>query len=126
MADFYVDHDVAVQLGRELRALDHSATTARDLGQERATDGEQLLTAATRSWILVSHNKKDFRLLHNAWLTWRGAWSVRMEHAGVLVIPYAPAEQSAQRVHEFTLGGGGRIPNEMYEFTTQSGWTPWP
>ena len=125
MADFYLDHDVAVRVALELRALGHHATTARDLGQEQAHDADQLLTAATRDWMLVSHNRKDSRLLHHAWLTWRQAWRAQMDHTGVLVIPQAQPEDSARRLHEFTVTHSLPISNEMYEYTS-AGWRPSP
>ena len=60
---------------------------ASDLGMERATDDEQLLVAANLNRILVTCDRKDFILLHDAWHRWSAAWNVVAHHAGILVIP---------------------------------------
>lgn len=37
---------------------------------ERASDDAHLSLAARSGWILVTHNAKDFILLHAAWRRW--------------------------------------------------------
>jgi predicted nuclease of predicted toxin-antitoxin system len=66
VASFYIDHDVNVRVAQHLHALGHAARTARDLQLERAQDDQQLLVAAQNGWTLVTHNRKDFILLHRA------------------------------------------------------------
>lgn len=66
MASLYLDHDVAVRLVPSLAARGHSVRHARDEGQARAGDEAILLYAARQGWILVTHNRADFRLLHAA------------------------------------------------------------
>ncbi len=84
MAEFYLDHNVARELAEHLCHAGHAARTARDLGTERASDDAHLSLAARSGWILVTHNAKDFVLLHAAWHRWsqegegkrvtRGSW----------------------------------------------------
>ena len=73
LADFYLNHNVSRELGGWLRLSGHTARTAADIGQDQATDDEHLLTAQQQNWILITHNWKDFRLLHDAWRRWFGA-----------------------------------------------------
>ena len=87
MSSFYLDHDVSRHLATALRASSHSVVTTFELGAERQPDGEQLLIAATNRWILLTHNRADFELLHDAWLRWSAAWDITPTHAGILVLP---------------------------------------
>ena len=96
MASFYTDHDVALQVALLLRQIGHTAITARDLGLERAGDDEHLLTAAQRGWILVTHNRQHFLLLHDAWRRWLRVFGVSTVHAGILHTPaWIPEPNSA-------------------------------
>ena len=76
MADFYLDNDVSLRLAPLLRSVGHRVTTTRELGLSAASDDAQLLTAARNGWILITHNRRDFMMLHDAWRTWpRVAWA---------------------------------------------------
>lgn len=48
-------------------------------------DDHQLLYAAERGWIILTHNRADF-LLHSAWHLRARAWDVEPEHAGIMVL----------------------------------------
>lgn len=37
---------------------------------ERACDATQVLHAVRNHWILTTHNREHFRMLHEAWVTW--------------------------------------------------------
>ena len=90
MARLYLDSDVSVRLAPLLQAAGHDAVTAANQGRRRATDEEQLLAAAQQGRILVTHNRKDFVLLHAAWQRWPTAWGVSAPaHAGILVLDQA-------------------------------------
>lgn len=127
LAAFYLDHAVAREVAVLLRAAGHGASTAREFRSERATDDEQLLIAAERGQIFITHNESDFILLHDAWQRWRAAWSVRREHSGILIVPqgrkygidWAPA-QIAQEVLR-CLQDGGPLANRLYRYK-QTGW----
>jgi hypothetical protein len=102
LAAFYLDHDVSFQVAGALRRLPaHSVITTRDMGMESAKDPDQLLLAAERRWVLVSHNRKDFRLLHRAWHLWTTHWRVPATHAGILIIPHDDFNASARRLDDF-------------------------
>ena len=87
MADFYLDHNVAVELGDLLRRLGHTVRTAAELGLAAAADDEHLLLASQQGWIFVTNNKKDFTLLHGAWKRWATAWGVTAQQFGILTMP---------------------------------------
>lgn len=70
MASFDTDHNVALRVSRLLITRGHHATTARELGLERAGDEEPRLIAPRCEAILVTHNEKDVLLLHDAWRRW--------------------------------------------------------
>jgi predicted nuclease of predicted toxin-antitoxin system len=73
VAAFFLDHNVSLRVAEFLRQRGHTARTAREMRLEGVGDEEILLTAATREWTVVTHNTKDFRLLHDAWHRWSGA-----------------------------------------------------
>jgi hypothetical protein len=122
VADFYLDHDVSIHVAPELRALGHLVVTSRARGQESAPDPQQLLTATDNGWILVSHNRKDFELLDDAWHIWAARWAITESHAGILILPHGPAAQSAQLVDEFVRAHSVPLAGETYKYRLPSGW----
>jgi hypothetical protein len=87
LANFYIDSNVALEVADRLRVASHTAVTARDLRREGNSDDEHLLLASQQGQIFVTHNERDFILLHDAWKRWSVAWGVAEKHAGVLVVP---------------------------------------
>jgi Domain of unknown function (DUF5615) len=124
MADCYLDHDIAVEVAGLLRMSSHTVATSRDVRLGRATDDEQLLFAAQRRSILVSHNREDFVLLHDAWRRWTSAWGVTQTHAGILIVPQPPTVTNAQiaQALDAFLAGGPSLTNELYRWRPASGW----
>jgi hypothetical protein len=77
------------------------------------SDAQILLRAAEERQTLVTHNSKDFRALHEAWVTWRQRWAWEVEqttgspvnlsrHAGILITPHLPGHHLASILEEFT------------------------
>jgi len=87
---FYLDEDVALALTGMLQELGHAATHTHAEAMDRSRDYQQLLHAATRTWVLVTHNARDFRLLHGAWRTWSHEWGVPHRHGGILIVEQLP------------------------------------
>src|SRR5262249_44373317 len=98
VAAFYIDHDVSTHVVHHLETMGHEARTSRALANESAADYQQLLTSTELGLILVTHNLKDFRLLHGAWLSWSTAWRLPQSHGGIVVLPHGPAMDSAERL----------------------------
>jgi hypothetical protein len=83
---FYLDENFPVEVASHLRQHGHIATTAIEESRQGVSDPFQLLYAAERGWALVTHNRDDFRMLHEAWLLWSRRWGVQERHAGILVL----------------------------------------
>lgn len=127
MADLLLDQNVSRAYVSSLARRGHDARIARDERLDRADDGAILLYGAEHGWIVVTHNRDDFWLLHRAWHRWAAAWSVTPapRHAGILVLPqrqHLPYEQLTARIAEF-LANRPDCSNEFYEWTVLRGWT---
>ena len=102
MATFYLDSDVGQELAALLEAQGEDVTTATREGLRSATDDEHLLRASEQRRIIVTHNRNDFELLHQAWLRWSSAWGVERYHGGSLVIPQPRALPVVRTAHDLT------------------------
>jgi hypothetical protein len=102
VADFYLDEDVPNLLVSLLAGLGHPALSTRRAGNARAWDDEQLLFTSREERIFVTHNYRDYELLHSAWLRWSVAWGVAQQHPGILVIPQPPELSPLQAAHELS------------------------
>ena len=122
MANLYTDQNVSAQIVPLLQARGHQIVAARQLGLERAGDERHLLTAARNDWILITNDRDDFRLLHDAWLLWSADWQVARTHAGILIgIQEWPAMRAADKIDTFLLRNP-RLVNRLYEFRTGRDW----
>ena len=122
MADLYLDSDVTRHLAGALSAGGHPTRSARDEGKEDARDYEQLWHAAQRGWTIITHNKRDFRLLHGAWQTWSAGWGITDPHSGILIMEQAPMEVLAAALLPF-LATDIHLSNLLHEWTYARGWT---
>jgi len=124
VARFYIDNCLSPRIARELRQRQHWAVATRSRQMGRAGDEEQLLIATQNSEILVTSNRKDFFLLHDAWLRWSRAWSTvpLPQHPGILVIPQAwPPDVAAHELDHFVTRGV-LLANGLYWFRLNVGW----
>lgn len=125
MAAFYLDNDVSDDLVGLLRAKKHDVLHTRPFGQARATDDRQLLTAFRLGRILVTHNARDFILVHHAWLLWPPALGVGWpRHFGVLIVPQPPdlsTHQVAEAIDRF-VRAQRPLADELYRLTVPGGW----
>jgi hypothetical protein len=127
VAAVYSDYDVAYDTALTLRSFGHHVVTTRDMGQDEATDDRQLLTAATNGWVLVTHNRDDFVLLHRAWHSWTAAWSILVAHSGILVLPQQRwnAVEQAEVLDRF-LRSHESLLNEAYVCDRTERWLAIP
>jgi hypothetical protein len=126
MARFYLDHCFPQLATGELASKGHDAVTSRERGRSRARDDDQLLYAAIERRILLTHNWKDFRLLHDAWRRWMRHFSMLHAHAGILVLPQGWSyEQYGDEIHSY-VGSTGYIANELHRYDVQHGWVVQP
>jgi len=83
-----------------------------------------LVEAARESRIVITHNAKDFVLLHDVWRIWGTLWGIPDRHGGILIVPhkhYLPAADIAGEVSAF-LAAGLPIANELYVWQRAGGW----
>ena len=129
MAAVYIDHDVSAQIATLLRNEGHDVLTTREWRLTRASDDEQLLFASQQRRGLITHNARDFVLLHNAWRRWSAAWQVTAIHAGILVIPQWPRllpADAARELHHFLVSRSA-LANELHQWRTSArGWLQYP
>lgn len=93
MTRLYLDHNVSLHLVASLEEIGHDVATARDYELARLPDDAQLLTTIREERVFVTHNRADFLLLHEAWLTWPPAFGLAFPpHPGILVLDLAPYE----------------------------------
>lgn len=89
-----------------LRALGLDVLTTRVAGNKGQSDPQQLAFAAREDRVLVTSNRDDFELLHEAWITCAREWSITGQaiHAGIMLVPNgneAGPEKLAQIINEF-------------------------
>ena len=129
MAAFSLDENVAVAIAPALRGLGHVATTAEEERRLGASDSIQLLHAADRRWTLITHNRRDYRLLHDAWLLWTNAWNVDRDQSGIIVIEQRlaqPASEITDVIHTFVRDLPTPIGNALYDRRLGVGWVRFP
>jgi hypothetical protein len=118
VAQFYLDQDVDLRLGALLARHGHPTQSTRDHFATRRSDDQQLLFAAQRGWTLITHNGKDFELLHYAWCRWAPALGMQPfpPHAGILVIPQKARQSTEDTVERILslLAQGGSLANMLY------------
>jgi Domain of unknown function (DUF5615) len=126
VAEFYFDHNISVEIAELLRLSGHVAVTADELGLSRATDDVHLLVAADRGAILVTHNRKDFELLHDAWRRWSAAWGVAPVHGGILILAQLNptwVPRMAQAIASF-IESNPALATALYTWHPVRGWQP--
>jgi hypothetical protein len=86
-----------------------------------------LMAAAQRNRILVSHNWKDFRLLHLTWQHWASEWHVAQQHAGILIVPQSlwTPDQMAQELVAF-VSSPQPLMNTLHRWRQGLGWVSFP
>jgi hypothetical protein len=118
MARFHVDANVAIPFADLLSAQGHDVATARQLSLANAPDDKHLLDAAQANRVVITHNEKDFILLHGAWRRWSAAWGIAAitQHAGILVLPVESRTRSRGQVTaiERLVADRGSLVNELH------------
>lgn len=75
----YFDEDVSASIVDNLRQRGFDGTSARDAGRLQLDDASQLALAAVEGRALVTHNRLDFKRLHQSYLV------EGREHHGIIV-----------------------------------------
>lgn len=130
MAQLYLDEDVPVAVAALLAAAGHPARTTVAAGRLGRWDAEQLLYAADQGWTLVTHNRRDYHALHEAWLTWSPRWQDPRPHAGILILDQGERLTAGDYAAALLALLGGEAPtltNRAYDWFARSGgqWARW-
>lgn len=130
MAQLYLDEDVPVTVATLLAAAGHPARTAVAVGRLGRWDAEQLLYAAEQGWTIVTHNRRDYHALHEAWLTWSPRWRVPRPHAGILILDQGERLTAGDYAAALLALLGGNAPplaNRAYDWFARGGgrWERW-
>jgi len=124
---FFLDEDVCARLADSLRDMGYTVTDTHDERREGIRDPRQLLFAAERNLTVITHNRRDFLLLHDAWLTWTHEWQVNRRHSGILVLDQLPPSDlpiAARAIHAHATNLDDASPgNTLYSWTRAAGWS---
>lgn len=121
MADLYIDKD-ALGLAPVLRAAGHRVTTVRELALDTAHDELHLLTASRRNQVLITHNWRDFFMLHRAWQLWTQDWGVTPRHSGILVLEQKTDRAIVASELLALLQSGHPLENNLHRWRRSTGW----
>jgi predicted nuclease of predicted toxin-antitoxin system len=121
VVDIYLDHNVSLRLGSMLQQFGHDVVATRDRWTGRLTDDALLLDAVQSHRMLITHNRRDFVLLHDAWQSWPAAFGTRLpEHPGILVLD-AASEQQLARVISDVLNAAP-MSRQLFWWRRTRGW----
>ncbi len=129
---FALDEDVRHALAGFLRSRGWDVDSAKELGRIGLRDPRVLLQAAESSQTLITHNRDDFRTLHEAWLTWRTQWAQEFaqltgasvslsRHAGILILPHGLTHELAFILAEFEQSADP-IGERLFVWKAATGW----
>ncbi len=125
LADLYLDENTTVRLIEPLTALGHDVVSANDLGHKGRVDADQFLVSAEYGRVLLTSDRNDFRLLHEAWTAWSRAWGVSRSHAGIIVIhpaPNLPIKDVAWAVDAYLSRDTAPLENRLIGWKPPAGW----
>lgn len=125
MVDFHLDNDVSLRLEPLLRGAGHTATAARHLGLAAATDDAQLVSAVKGDRLLVTHNRRDFTLLHDAWRSWPTVFGTTLPaHPGILALEHATPTLLFRAIDQLLASTSppSRL-NEMFWWWVRANWS---
>lgn len=91
----YLNENIPVRLVNLLKDNGISAIHTLFVNNRSVSDEFQLQYAAERHYVLITHNRKHFRRLHNRWI------QERKHHAGILVMRHDEPERLADRIKRF-------------------------
>ena len=76
---FYLDEDVPVQLAKAMRQRGIDVLTTQEAGVTESTDEQQVVFAVKQHRSILTHNKRDFVVIHKAYM------ETEKEHHGIVV-----------------------------------------
>lgn len=130
MAAFYLDEDIPIAVAHFLTEAGHSVRTTVAEQRLGRWGADQLLYVAERGWILVTHNRRDYRALHEGWIVWSALWVQPQSHGGILTIDKGnrlTASDYAGAIATLMSDPAPTLANRTYEWFAHSGgqWVEW-
>jgi hypothetical protein len=128
MAAFYCDENVDVVVATLLNKADHVASTTVGEGRIRAWDPDQLQYATDQGCILVTHNRRDFRTLHDAWMQWSPRWRERRPHGGMVILDQGySATITVTAIQSLLTIMSGPVVGRTFDWFARDGgvWVQW-
>src|SRR3954463_16403850 len=92
------DHCLDQRIAVRLRQRGFTVTTTYAEGNATLRDEDQLVFAATRGWVLVTHNKVDYQRHHRHWA------SQGRRHGGIIAIPQGSLARVELRIVCCSIG----------------------
>lgn len=122
MASLYLDHNVARAVATTLRFAGHDVRTAREIRTDTATDDAHVALAYQNNWIFVTHNIRDFELLHDAWQRWSRLWGLNVPHAGIPTMEPGQDSQHTAALIDERIRSGAPLVGELAVWRARDGW----
>lgn len=131
MARFYLDEDVPVGVSAFLTRGGHQTLTTVEARNLQLRDAAQLLYATDNDRVLVTHNRGDYRALHEAWLHWSPRWRTQEAHGGILILGKGnqrlSAEDYANAILAFLATAPASLKNTTFDWFAppRDQWVQW-
>jgi hypothetical protein len=128
MAAFYCDENVDMVVAALLNEAGHVASTTVGDGRVRAWDPDHLRYATDQRCILVTHNRRDFRTLHDAWMQWSPRWREQQPHGGMVILDQGyPATVIVTAIQNLLATMSEPIAGRTFDWFARDGgaWTQW-
>jgi hypothetical protein len=124
LARIYCDHNISHDIGPLLRFLGHDLIFSRDIGSTTFPDDVLLLSSVRDDRVFVTHNRRDFRMLHDAWVTWPAAFGLALPaHPGILVLDQVRPETLVEVLVAFLdETPAERLANGIFWWHRHDGW----
>ncbi len=104
----YLDEDVRVLLAEVLRSRGYSATHALEVGRCGKSDEEQLSYAARHKMAILTHNIRDFAVLHKV------NQVDKLNHFGIILSGQIPFNDLLKRVSKLlSLHSADSLRNKL-------------
>jgi hypothetical protein len=132
MPPYALDEDVAHDVAGLLRSMGYDADSAKELGRLGLSDVQVLVRAVEDGRTVVTANSKDFKALHEAWVTWRARWEAEVardwgvavtlsRHFGILIVPHLTVRELGTILIEFA-DSAGTVDDRLFAWTVAQGW----
>lgn len=120
---YYTDEDLQYDLSGAFRRAGYDAESVKDRRTFGWTDARQLFLAVELGHTMITSNKKDFILLHEALRLWHGRWEVStpLRHHGIIIVPHWDVADIVRLVLDFTENRDS-LENECFLYDEYRGW----